>query len=103
MLKAADLKDPLDEELEFTCCYFAKKNGKLDTHDWWVRGRDSAAVSSNAKRRSYLSPAPITRPLRPPIVFVEHAERELVDVVERVHRVQARDEHNSRKPAAIPK
>ena len=34
-----------------------------------------------------------TRPLRPPIVLIEHAERELVDVVERVHRVQARDAH----------
>ena len=54
ILKSHDLKDPLDPELEFTCCYFAKKNGTEHTHDcdrhhiWHVR----RTVVSDGSRRS---------------------------------------------------
>lgn len=43
VLKAQDLKDPLDASIEYTCCHYAKKDGTLDTHDcdrhhiWHVR------------------------------------------------------------------
>ena len=70
------LMDPLDSTLEFTCCYLAKQNGVLDTHDcdryhvYYVRREvakryreymKSGAIEVRNQNRAQLLPSPASR------------------------------------------